>query len=158
TGYKLYRRTDGNSSRDLLTTTTAQKYLDRTAVAGVKYFYSVATDNSAGESSSCGLASSEVALLETVGSPCKLPGLQVVSDPDGDQVGGPVANSDLDIESISVAEPYDAAGSQTLVFTLKVKDLSTLVPNRAWRLIWNYAVPPPISNFPFDGIYYVGMN
>ena len=33
TRYNLYRRTDGNTQRDLLTTTTASSYLDRTGVA-----------------------------------------------------------------------------------------------------------------------------
>jgi len=157
TGYNLYRRTDGSTQRDFLTTTTASSYLDRTGVAGMKYFYSVSTDNGVGESSACGLAASESAVVDVVGSPCALPGVLVVSDPAGDQAGGPVVNSDVDIESISVAEPYDSAGAENLVFTMKVKDLSTLVPGRAWRLVWNYPVPPPIPNFPFDGIYYVGM-
>ena len=84
--------------------------------------------------------------------------LRVATDPDGDQVGGPVANSDVDIESVSVAEPYDPSGAENVVFTLKVKDLSTLLPGRAWRIVWDYPVPPPIPNFPFNGIYYVGMN
>jgi hypothetical protein len=108
----LYRRTDGNTQRDLLTTTTASSYLDRTGVAGVKYFYSVSTDNGVGESSACGLAASEAAVVDVFGSPCSVPGVLVASDPDGDQAGGPVANSDVDIESISVAEPYDSAGAE----------------------------------------------
>ena len=158
TGYKVYRRADGQPSPTLLANTSAQRYLDLTAAAGTKYFYSVAADNAIGESSSCGLSSSEAAVTDAVGSPCALPGLRVATDPDGDQVGGPVANSDVDIESVSVAEPYDPSGAENVVFTLKVKDLSTLLPGRAWRIVWDYPVPPPIPNFPFDGIYYVGMN
>jgi len=158
TGYKVYRRADGSSSRSLLATTTALSYLDRTAVAGTKYFYSVATDTSVGESSSCGLASSEVAPSVILGTPCALPGVRVLTDPDGDQTGGPVANADVDIQSVSIAEPFDPAGAENVVFTLKVKDLSTVLPGRAWRIIWNYANPPSVPNFPFDGIYYVGMN
>src|SRR6185369_7756481 len=104
TGYRLYRRTNGSSQRDLIETTTAQSFLDRTGVAGVKYFYSVATGNGVGESSACGLAASEAAVTDVTGSACALPGVQVVSDPDGDQAGGPVADSDVDIESVSVAE------------------------------------------------------
>ena len=156
-GYKVYRRADGSGARTLLASTTAQKYLDRTADAKTKYFYSVATDNGVGESSACGLAASESAVTDVVGSPCALPGVRVVADPDGDQIGAP-ANADTDIESVSVAEPYDSAGAQNLVFTMKVRDLSTILPGRAWRIVWNYPAPPPIPNFPFDGIYYVGMN
>ncbi|HKB70331.1 MAG TPA: fibronectin type III domain-containing protein [Thermoanaerobaculia bacterium] len=158
TGYKVYRRADAAAQPTLLATTTAQKYLDRTATPGVKYFYSVATDNGVGESSACGLAASEVPLTDVVGTPCALPGVRVVADASGDQAGGPLANTDVDIESVSIAEPYDPSGAQNLVFTMKVADLSTLVPGRAWRIVWNYPVPPPIPNFPFDGIYYVGMN
>ncbi|HET9795738.1 MAG TPA: fibronectin type III domain-containing protein [Thermoanaerobaculia bacterium] len=157
TGYKLYRRADGQSQPTLLATTTAQRYLDRAATPGVNYFYSVATDNSVGESSSCGLAASEVGVTDVVGSPCALPGVRVVADASGDQTGAP-ANADVDIQSVSVAEPYDSSGAENLVFTMKVADLSTLVPGRAWRIVWNYPAPPPIPNFPFDGIYYVGMN
>jgi len=156
TGYRLYRRTNGNSQRDLIETTSAQSFLDRTGVAGVQYFYSVATVNGVGESSDCGLAASESAVSDVIGTACALPGVQVVSDPDGDQAGGPVADSDVDIESVSVAEPDDPSGARNLVFTMKVKDLSTLVPGRAWLIIWNYAVPP-MPNFPFNGIYYAGM-
>ncbi|HET7453810.1 MAG TPA: hypothetical protein VFL12_13770, partial [Thermoanaerobaculia bacterium] len=157
TGYKLYRRADGSATPTLLATTTAQKYLDRSASPTAKYFYSVATDNGVGESGTCGLGASEAAVTDVVGSPCALPGLRVVVDPDGDQTGAP-ANADTDIESVSVAEPYDSAGAQNLVFTMKVRDLSAILPGRAWRIVWNYPAPPPIPNFPFDGIYYVGMN
>jgi hypothetical protein len=42
---------------------------------------------------------------------------------------------------------------------MKVADLSTLVPNRQWRILWNYPIKTPsIDPTLFTGSYYVGMN
>jgi len=95
---------------------------------------------------SCG--SNEVASAP-IGSSCVPPGVRVVSDPTGD--GAAVASPALDIQSISVAEPFASDGSQKLVFTLKMAGLSTLPPDAQWRLFWNSPAAP-------FGIYYLGMS
>ena len=63
-------------------------------------------------------------------SPCRLPGLTVLEDLDGD---AQTALASHDIERVSIAEP-STAGPDRLVFTLKVGDLRTLTPETSWRV------------------------
>ena len=94
------------------------------------------------------------------GTACTLPGVLVVSDAAGDQTGAP-ANPDLDILSISVAEPFNASqpDNEDLEFSMMVNgNVATLLPNRQWRMIWAYPNGPGVPNIPFTGLYYVGMN
>ena len=145
TNYQVYRRVAGGTPALLASVGTSSQFDDPTIDPTTTYFYSVTAQNALGVS--CG--SNEVASIP-VGSSCKAPGIQVVPDPTGDQVGGPVANAALDIQSISVAEPFTSDGSQKLVFTMKVADLSSVPANAQWRLFWFSPAAP-------SGIYYVGM-
>src|SRR5205814_631561 len=77
-----------------------------------------------GFGASCG--SNEVTSVP-LGSSCALPGIRVVTDATGD--GAAVGSPALDIQSVSVAEPYGSDGSSKLVFTLKMTGLATLPPN-----------------------------
>src|SRR4051812_17420410 len=74
--------------------------------------------------------------LAPAGSPptCTPPGTLVASDPAGDQTGAPAANQQLDILSVSIAEPCFADNVNKLVFTLKVSDLTTVPPNGHWKV------------------------
>jgi hypothetical protein len=72
------------------------------------------------------------AIAQAAGDPCALPGVTVVTDPDGDQ--NAVGTSDQDIQSVSVAEL--AADTSTLTFTLKVADLTTPSVNGNWYVLF----------------------
>ena len=77
--------------------------------------------------------------VHALGNPCHVPGVAVLSDPDGDETP---ADDQRDIESISVAEP-EATNGDRLVFTMKVKRLDPnplLLPqSAAWRMSWSFA-------------------
>ena len=64
---------------------------------------------------------------------CTLPGTLIVTDPAGDQTGAP-ANTQLDLRSISIAEPCFADGLNKLVFTIKVTDLASVPANGHWKV------------------------
>ena len=69
--------------------------------------------------------------------PCNDAGITVVSDTSGDQTGAP-ANSQLDIQSISISEKYVSASTPSrLTFTMKVANLSNPVtPNSVWTIFF----------------------
>jgi hypothetical protein len=127
-----------------IATTTTTSYTDPGANASTTYNYSVVATNAAG--SSCG---SNTVSSSARGSSCSLPGITMMTDPTGDSTAA--ANPALDIQSVAIAEPYYADGSQKLVFTMKVASLATLPPGTEWRVLWNF--PTTAS-----GSYYVEMN
>ncbi|HKN53706.1 MAG TPA: hypothetical protein VJX66_14490 [Amycolatopsis sp.] len=144
TNYRVLRGTTSGAETLLANAGTATRFDDATIDASKTYYYQVTATNAVG--TSCG--ATEVA-AQPLGSSCSPPGLRVVTDTTGDQVGAP-ANAALDVQSISVAEPFFADGSQKLVFTLKVANLATVPANAQWRIFWNSPSAP-------NGIYYVGM-
>jgi hypothetical protein len=151
TNYKILRGTT-SGGETLLTTIagTAVRYDDTTASANTSYYYKVVAVNAQGDS--CG--NNETA-APVMGDSCS--GIIEATDPAGDQKGAP-GNADLDVLSVSMADHVEG-GENKLVFKLKVADLSLLVPNRQWRIIWNYPISPSGSSLvPFTGSYYVGMN
>src|SRR5207248_8069705 len=83
------------------------------------------------------------------GSSCALPGITMMTDAAGD--GAAAANPALDIQSVSIAEPYYADGSQKLVFTMKVASLASVPAGAEWRILWNF----PTTK---SGSYYVEMH
>jgi hypothetical protein len=58
------------------------------------------------------------------GPQCSLPGVQVQSDPSGDQTGAPAANSQLDLLGVYVAEPFVSPSDHSIIFTIKVSNLT----------------------------------
>src|SRR5437764_2169673 len=72
-----------------------------------------------------GSTSGQAPLPALVAGPasCGAPGTLITSDPAGDQTGAP-SNSQSDIQSVSIAEPCVASGANTLLFTIKVANLS----------------------------------
>jgi len=152
TGYKILRGTTSGGETLLANVgPTVVKYDDTTASPNTVYYYKVVAVNAQGES--CG--NNEVA-AKPMGDSCA--GLREVTDPPNDQKGGPAANRDLDVLEILVADRVEA-GANKLVFKLKVADLSLLVPNRQWRILWNYPVKTTtIPAAQFTGTYYIGMN
>ena len=136
TGYKVYRGT-ASGGETLLATIGAGKpsFLDATAAANTPYFYRVTAVNARGEGPSCGELA---AVAGSVQSACVLPGITVLTDPAGDQTGAP-ANTELDITSLSLAEPWLDSCSNQLVFTLKVSDLSVVPPQAQWTVFFSRA-------------------
>jgi PKD repeat protein len=136
TGYKVYRGT-ASGGETLLATIGPGKpaYLDATADPNTQYFYRVSAVNAQGEGPFCG----EVSVVAgNVQSRCVLPGITVITDPTGDQTGAP-ANTELDIQSVSLAEPWLNSCSDQLVFTLKVADLSVVPPQAQWTIFFSRA-------------------
>src|SRR5204863_5838428 len=129
---------------------------DATVNVNTTYFYRVSATNTVG--TSCG--TNGVKSVPLGESQCG--GLQEVIDPVGDQKSAP-ANADLDVIEVRVADNV-ISGKEKISFKLRVANLSTLVANRQWRVIWNYPVPCAVCDpvtpggTPFTGSYYVGMN
>ncbi|MFL6528963.1 MAG: dockerin type I domain-containing protein, partial [Chthoniobacterales bacterium] len=151
--YNVYRRTSSGTYGAPLASVPAGtlSYVDTTADSSTAYFYKVTAVNALGEGLNCG----EFPIsAPPPTNPCVGTGFLVDSDPTGDQVAAPM-NSDLDIQSVLVAEPYQSDGINRLVFTMKVDDLSVLQPNRQYRIVWTPPTPPAMAG---TDRYYVGMN
>lgn len=151
TNYKIMRGTASGAETLLATISgSLSGYNDNNADPNTIYYYKVSAINAQGES--CG--NNEV-VSKPIGNSCT--GIVEVTDPAGDQKGAP-ANDDLDIQSVSMAEPYFLDNSNKLVFKLKLSN-PVLQSNRQWRVLWNYPVKSPdIADSLFTGTYYVGMN
>ncbi|MBV9611998.1 MAG: hypothetical protein JO091_05975 [Acidobacteriaceae bacterium] len=147
-GYQIYRGATSGGEK-LLASVGANKtsYLDKSAKAGT-YYYRVTAVNKYGASKQCGEVQTTPAPVPQ--SSCTGTGMTVVTDPSGDQTGAP-ANSQLDIQSISIAEPYVSASTPNrLTFTMKVANLSTPVqPNSSWTIFFTA---------PNGTQYFVDMN
>ena len=149
TNYAVSRGTTSGGEAFLANAGTANSYNDATADPNITYYYNVAATNAQGNS--CG--SNEVKSVPLGDSQCA--GLKEVIDPAGDQKSAPT-NGDLDVLELRLADNI-VATKQTIVFRIKVSDLSSLLPNREWRVLWNYPIPPDTTT-PFTGSYYLGMN
>ncbi len=153
TGYKVYRRTSSGGYAAPLAVLPAgtTTYADATNDPNTSYFYKVTAVNAISEGLNCG----EYAIAAAPPTnPCQVPGYLVNTDPTGDQLLAP-NNSDLDVQSVSIAEPGQPDSVNRLVFTMKVADLSTIPADRQWRIIWTPQVAP---STPGTDRYYVGMN
>jgi hypothetical protein len=132
TRYTLYRGTAPGAEKSLASVGTHTSYVDSKVKAGTTYYYTLVATNAVGSSQ----PSPEVTPSIINAKPqCRLPGLVAVTDPAGDQLGAP-ANADLDIQSLSVAEP---GNTTDLVFTIQVADLSSIGSLHQWRALWNAA-------------------
>ena len=144
TNYTVLRSSAGQSEKTLATVTSAS-YTDPTADANTTYSYRVVATNGVG--ASCG---TNAVTSAPGGTPCNGAGVVVLTDATGDQIGAPL-NPALDIQSVSIAEPYYADGSKKIAITMKMASLASLPPASEWRLIWNF--PTTVS-----GNYYVEMH
>lgn len=144
TQYRILRGTAPGSETFLAAVGGNQtRYDDTTATnTAVTYYYKVTATNAVG--TSCG--DNEVSARYVGDSNT---GFTLAADPTGDQKAAP-GNADLDVQSLSIAEPNSGANAGKLVFKLKVADLSIAPPNRMWRVVWNSPTSP-------GGQYYVGM-
>src|SRR5688572_12312521 len=132
TGYRLYRGVDGGAETIVATFgADINGYTDNNA-AGATFYYRVSALNANGE------GSSSPRVFPTVSeSPCTGLGVTILTDPAGDSLDQLAGH---DIRSVHIAEPYAADGSQKLVFTLKMADLTDpLTPNTTWRIYFTGA-------------------
>jgi hypothetical protein len=130
TGYKVYRRLAGGSSFTLLASVVAgtTSYADSAITAGQSYTYHVTALNAVGESA----PSNDVtpAPAAPAPNPCVAPGVQVLTDPTGDELTG---DPSRDIQRVSVAEP-PSIGTGNIEFLIKVADLSKPAAQTTWPL------------------------
>jgi hypothetical protein len=155
TGYTVYRSTGGAEQTIATLGGDARRYVDSSADATTTYTYRVSATNAAG--TSCG---TNAAISKPVGSSCGADGVRILQDEAGDQIGAPL-EGDMDIQWVSIGEPFFADGARKLVFKLKVANLASLTPNRMWRILWSYPdapVAPNPTSTAFVGRYYIGMN
>jgi hypothetical protein len=138
TGHKIFRGTlSGGETLFKSIKGTKTVFLDQNAKSSVQYFYRVEAVNQIGTSAFC----VEVSVTQPPPgqSACVLPGLTAAVDATGDQVGAPEGlNSQMDILSVSVAEPFLGTGAPNkLYFTMKVPGLSQpLQPNTIWNILF----------------------
>ncbi|MBV9572888.1 MAG: hypothetical protein JOY93_02450 [Acidobacteriales bacterium] len=151
TRYRILRGTaSGKETLYAQVVGTKNFFLDTKAVPSnpKQYYYKIQAQNSQGISASCGeLVEAPAPAPQTS---CKLPGITVITDPTGDQTAAP-ANSQLDIQSISIAEPFTSTATPNqLTFTMKVANLTApLQPNSAWTIFFTA---------PNGTEYFVDMN
>lgn len=141
TAYKVYR---GTTAGETLLATVAgdvHSYNDANYNNG-SYYYRVRATNANGDGPLSTRVTPTILVPPVVYSPCRLPGVPIVSDPTGDADG--VAGHD--VESVSIAEPYQADGSHKLFFTLKVGSLDPVAtPNTSWKVL--FKAPDGITHF-----------
>ncbi|MGH9971800.1 MAG: hypothetical protein ACREBG_28950 [Pyrinomonadaceae bacterium] len=155
TSYKIFRSAGGPEQLIATLGGDARRYVDGSGDATTNYNYRVSATNAVG--SSCG---TNAAISKAAGSSCGADGLRILEDPSGDQIGAPL-EGDMDIQWVSIGEPFFADGSRKLVFKMKLANLASLTPNRMWRILWSYPdapVAPNPSSTDFVGRYYIGMN
>lgn len=131
TNYSVYRTEQGGTEKLVASAGTATSWNDPTIEEGKTYTYRVSATNASG--TSCG---TNAVTSAPRGSSCSASGVKILSDAAGDQTGAPL-NAALDIQSVSIAEPYNG-GSQKTTFIMKVGSLATLPPSAQWRVIWNF--------------------
>lgn len=139
TGYKIYRSTAPDQETLLASIGASKaKFIDTKAKANTNYFYKVRAVNAIGMSGSCGELT--VTNPPPVQTACALPGMTLVTDATGDQLGGPNANQELDITEVDVAEPFTCAADKSITFTLKLANLGQTPavpqPNSIWKVSW----------------------
>jgi len=149
TSYHILRGTASGAETLLKTVTGTQKggtFNDLTATDLTKtYYYKVIAVNGIG--ASCG--NNEVA-SPFVGDPSKGTIIHQNDPTHPEATGGSATQPpapELLIDFIAVGEP---AGTNDLMFKMKVGDLSTIPPNSRWRIAWNWWSPT-------NQMYYIGM-
>lgn len=141
TAYKVYR---GTATGEALIATVAgdvNSYND-TAFSAQAY-YRVRASNVNGDGPLSAKVTPTAIVVQPQQSPCKLPGVTVITDPSGDSTDGLASH---DVQSVSIAEPFLTDGSQKLYFTLKVGSLSPVAPpNTSWKVL--FKAPDGVTHF-----------
>lgn len=155
TGYRIDRRRTGEPDFTALAMVDAAtfSYLDQPGGANPgQTSYRVVALNANGAGPHCG----EPVLAPPLSSdPCTPPGITVAVD-SFDAL--PVANSNYDAQSASLAEPFLGPGTSRLVFTLEVADLATdPPPPGAWYVLWNRPTPDAAADRRYVAVKSTGL-
>jgi hypothetical protein len=146
TQYRVFRATSaaGPFTGAPLATVTQPSYVDNSPPVGNK-FYVVTAVNAVGEGPYCkpfAPASGPLA------SPCDLPGLLVSNDllqngTDNDSGVNTPVDPRVNAKQLFVAEPFVAAGTEQIFFTLQVapSTAGSAPPNSQWFIVWNREAP-----------------
>ncbi len=137
TGYRIYRSaTSGNET--LYASVVGEDvnvYLDTNAPSTSNWYYRVTAVNAVGEGAFC--REVNVDSLPPVQTACSYPYITLITDATGDQVGGPGANTQEDLQRVNIGEPFTACGDKSLTFVEKVQTLAPAVPpGGAWRVVF----------------------
>jgi hypothetical protein len=138
--YEIFRGTSsGNEVFIGQTTPGKTTYNDRAISAATDtYTYKVRAVNGVGTGGFSNIIALKVGQrLEPTGA-CSLPGVEVVSDPTGDESDTLPSH---DITSVEIAEPDSFAGK--IVFTIKVASLATIPPGGRWAVRFVAPQKPP---------------
>jgi PKD repeat protein len=144
TGYNIYR-SDTSGAETFLAHVSGEltlKYLDQAAPNSTNWYYKVMAVNAIGESTYC--HELNVNGTQAAETACQLPYLTMVTDPTSDQFQQPNANQQLDIQRVSIGEPFVSCTDKSITFVMKVQNLNPApAPNGAWRVLFNV---PDTSN------------
>lgn len=138
TSYKIYRGVTSGGEAFLNQTAAKNSFDDLTADPATAYYYRVTAVNASGEGAFCSEVFVPTAVTPGV-DPCTVPGVTVSVDGSDSPPNAP-ATPAVDIQSLSVAEPYDGGANQ-LIFTLQVGEASAAPPTTQWYVMWNRPVP-----------------
>ena len=162
TGYVIERAADGVSFIQVDTVpATTFRYLDPTA-PGPNTRYRVRAVSDAGQGSMCPAVPVGDPPVVTPADPCQVPGVQITTDPSGDQTGAP-GNGGLDLKAAFITEPWDPAepADDDLEFRIQThQSLDPLPPpNGFWYVYFtyrgvNYYVAMTTGNTPVPSFEY----
>lgn len=153
TGYGIERSTDGTNFTEIASVSaTTFRYIDspNPPPSQQGYFYRVYAESAAGQGAVCpAVAVGDPPVVIPV-DPCQVPGVQVTTDPAGDQTGAP-GNAGLDLKEAFIAEPWDPAEPADDDLEFRIRTHNSLDP-----------LPPPNGfwyvYFTYRGVnYYVAM-
>ncbi len=153
TGYVVERSMDGTNFTPVATVSaTTFRYIDSPSPppSAQDYFYRVRAESAAGQGTMCPAVPVGDPPDVIPSDPCQIPGVQVTTDPAGDQTGAP-ANGGLDLKDAFLAEPWDSLEPDDDHLEVRIRTHNSLDP-----------LPPPNGfwyvYFTYRGVnYYVAM-
>jgi PKD repeat protein len=144
TGYVIERSTDGTAFTQIGTVSaTTFRYVDAPVPppSQQSYFYRVHAVSAAGQGSMCPAVPVSVPVVVVPADPCQAPGVQVTTDPAGDQTGAP-ANGGLDLKDAFLAEPWDPEQPDNDKLEIRIHTQQSLdptpPPNGYWYVYLTY--------------------
>ncbi|HEX7181613.1 MAG TPA: PKD domain-containing protein [Thermoanaerobaculia bacterium] len=144
TGYVIERSTDNTNFTEVASVSAATfRTIDSPSPppSQQNYFYRVHAESAAGEGAACPAVAVGDPPVVIPQDPCQIPGVQVTTDPAGDQTGAP-GNAGLDLKEAFIAEPWDPAepGDDDLEFRIRTHNsLDPLPPpNGFWYVYFTY--------------------
>jgi len=140
TGYVIERSADGTNFTQVSTVSaTTFRAVDSPVPPPSQqgYFYRVHAVSAAGQGSLCPAVPVGIPPVIIPGDPCQAPGVQVATDPAGDQTGAP-GNGGLDLKDAFIAEPWHSEEPDNDELEIRIRTHESLDP-----------VPPP------NGFWYV---